>query len=454
MKSLRTRLTFTHTLVALLALLLVGVLSTILIRAGFQRVARQQEAQQIATRIATAYDARSGQIDIATILRRRPGLALVGEFFLIANDQMVVIFPVAQAGNRLQANLMTRAEPITTESGHVLGYVAPRPDRVQQLGRIQLDFLTRVYLSVACSSVLGVLLALLIGRFIAGRLATPVRSLTVAARSLASSRYHGPIAVTTDDEIGELTRAFNTMSDELAHQEQLRRQLVADIAHELRTPLSVLRLQVESLQDGVEQPTPATLESLGEEVGLLTRLVDDLRLLSLADAGQLSLSPVDLDPRAELERAAASALPRARQQGIDLRVEASDLLPPIHADPQRLAQVLGNLVENALRYTPSGGHVTLRAYQQTVAHDAQTLVIEIADTGPGIAPDDLTRIFERFYRTDRARARETGGSGLGLAIVQRLVEAQGGAISVESTPGEGTTFRVRFPLAVAVVVHR
>jgi signal transduction histidine kinase len=277
-------------------------------------------------------------------------------------------------------------------------------------------------------------------------------------------------------ELAALAHSFNTMAAELDRQEHLRRQLVADIAHELRTPLSVLRLQVESLEDGVEQPTPHMLSSLGQEVHLLTRLVDDLRLLSLADAGQLSLTLEAVDPLAVLRRVAAAAEPRARQQQIELRVEHIGALPNVCADSQRLAQVLGNLVENALRYTPAGGVVTLVAremrdrrleirdsaltqspisnlqspisnLQSPISSPQLHIAFEIRDTGPGIAPTDLPHIFERFYRTDRARSRESGGSGLGLAIVQRLVEAQGGKVDVSSELGKGTTFCVLLPAA-------
>jgi signal transduction histidine kinase len=284
------------------------------------------------------------------------------------------------------------------------------------------------------------------------------------------------------------------MADELERQQLLRRQLVADIAHELRTPLSVLRVQIESLEDGIEQPTPATLASLSEEVGLLTRLVDDLRLLSLADAGQLSLSIGDVDATAAAERVVRMAAARARQQGIELRAELPDAPLTVVADPQRLAQVLGNLVENALRYTPSGGNVIVRVYadhrpmpsseakgptteprseQLAVDQPGPTLtrspahpltrlhrppsvvgsqpsfvVFEVADTGPGIPPDELPLIFERFYRADKTRARETGGSGLGLAIVQRLVEIQGGRIWASSAVGRGATFHVALPATI------
>src|SRR5262249_34161095 len=235
----------------------------------------------------------------------------------------------------------------------------------------------------------------------------------------------------------------------------------------------VLRLQLESMQDGIEQPTAATLGSLSEEVGLLTRLVDDLRLLSLADAGQLSLTIDAVDAGTAVERAASVASARARQQGVDLRAERPAAPIAVAADPQRLAQILGNLIENALRYTPAGGHVTLCVSSEfkvlsfeLPTPNAQTqnskpwpepsrrlktqnwVVFEVTDTGTGISPADLPHIFERFYRADKARARETGGSGLGLSIVQRLVEMQGGHIWATSGAGRGSTFHVALPAAL------
>lgn len=276
-----------------------------------------------------------------------------------------------------------------------------------------------------------------------------MRSLTRAAQRLAANERHEPLTQPDDAELAELALAFNTMADQLAHQESLRRQMMADIAHELRTPLSVLRLQVEGLEDGVEQPTPEVFRSLREEVNLLERLINDLRLLSLADAGQLSLMRELIDPQGVVERVATGACQRARQQGIDLRVETDRPLPLLYADQQRLAQVLGNLLENALRYTPPGGRVTLRAFGQERSNGARlspTCVFEVSDTGPGIAPEHLPCIFERFFRADRARTRETGGSGLGLAIVHRLVDAHDGQVEVNSTPGQGTTFRVILPI--------
>jgi signal transduction histidine kinase len=333
--------------------------------------------------------------------------------------------------------------------------------------------------------VLAGLVALIVGSLITGRVTRPLRAFKDAARRLAGGARHEPLAIPPDAELAELATAFNSMAAELERQQQLRRQLVADIAHELRTPLSVLRVQLESLEDGIEQPTPATLASLSEEVGLLTRLVDDLRLLSLADAGQLSLAIADVDAASAAERVVRTAAARARQQGVDLGTELPDAPLTVVADPQRLAQVLGNLVENALRYTPSGGAIVVRVYADhrppttedrrlkiedsnvsadetlssildprsavnpsVVGRRSSVVVFEVADTGPGIPPDELPEIFERFYRADKARARETGGSGLGLAIVQRLVEMQGGRIWASSAVGRGATFHVALPAAV------
>jgi len=307
-----------------------------------------------------------------------------------------------------------------------------------------ITFIVIVGSLVAGSVALGVALIM------AKQVTTPLRSLTLAAQRLASGERHQPLDVPADAELAELSQAFNTMAAELAHQEDIRRQLTADVAHELRTPLSVLQLQIESLEDGIEQPTPELFGSLRQEVVLLSRLVEDLRLLSLAEAGRLHLSIEELDPHEVLTRASAVVAPLARQHNIEVRLKESGPLPPLRADPQRLQQVLRNLLENALRYTPAGGNVVIRAQSLPNGPDSDGIsephiLLEVADSGAGISPADLPSIFNRFYRTDRARTREMGGSGLGLAIVQRLVEAQGGKVSVESQDGQGATFRVVLP---------
>ncbi len=216
--------------------------------------------------------------------------------------------------------------------------------------------------------------------------------------------------------------------------------MTADIAHDLRTPLTVIAGYIESMRDGVLQPTPQRLDLIYQEIERLQKMVNDLRMLSQADAGELNLHPQPTQPLALLKRAAHLFQHHAEQAGISLKVEASETLPAILVDEDRMMQVLDNLISNALRYTSAGGEITLRAKQ-----DGKQVRLQVADTGTGIPPEELPRIFERFHRVDPSRHSESGGSGLGLAIVRALVEAQGGKVSAESELGKGTTITAEFP---------
>lgn len=469
MKTLRQRLTLTHTLVALLAVMIVALLASGLILRAYNQLVQQQTRlarESIRTSLTQYYIRNRGWANIGEVMQERfdQRPALETRRLVLADSDGRVLFDSFDllTGRRLPARLRLQSVPIEVQ-GQPVGYLAI-PLGGENLSDPERNFIRSVTRMVIVGSAIAGGVAVVVALLISRRVTKPLRSLTLAARRLAAGERHEPLAVPAEAELAELSRAFNSMAADLARQEDLRRQFVADVAHELRTPLSVLRLQVEGLEDGVEPPTPEVFASLREEVNLLTRLVEDLRLLSLADAGQLSLAIEAVDPCAALERAAAAVGPRARRQGIEVRVECTSDLPDMRADPQRLAQVLGNMLENALRYTPRGGQVMLRALPGDVIEARenggtlppvspgsrhQSLVLEVADTGPGIAPEDLPYIFDRFYRTDRARTRETGGSGLGLAIVQRLVEAQGGQVSVTSEPGRGTTFRITLP-----VTHR
>jgi signal transduction histidine kinase len=285
------------------------------------------------------------------------------------------------------------------------------------------------------------MIALLLGLLLARTLTRPLRELTAATQALAQGDLEQEVTVRSQDELGELAVAFNQMSAELARAVQVRRQMTADIAHDLRTPLTVIKGYAEALRDGDLSSTTATFETIYQEAEHLSHLIEDLRTLSLVDAGELALNRQAVSPKDLLERTAAAHLVQARRSGVTLHVDASVSLPSIHIDPDRLAQVLGNLVGNALRYTPEGGQITLAARQHG---DGVRLTIQ--DTGAGIAPDDLPHIFDRFYRGDDARETNEGESGLGLAIAKSLVEAHGGTISVTSTLGEGSVFAVALPV--------
>jgi len=283
-------------------------------------------------------------------------------------------------------------------------------------------------------------LAFLMGLVISRRMSRPLVDLTRASRAIASGDFSARVPVRHRGEIRELAAAFNRMAEELAHADRLRRDMTADVAHELRTPLSVIRGKLEGVLDGVYPATPEHLEPILEETRLLGQLVEDLRLLALAEAGQLTLEKEAVDLDDLLRDAQVNFGPQAADRGVTLALDLPGDLPQVAADRRRIAQVLGNLLTNGLRHTPQGGCVTLSA---TTGEGLARVCV--TDTGAGIPPAELPYIFERFWRGEKSRSRAGGGSGLGLAIAKRLVEMQGGQVGVESTPGRGSRFWFTLP---------
>ncbi|MEW6472374.1 MAG: ATP-binding protein [Actinomycetota bacterium] len=293
-------------------------------------------------------------------------------------------------------------------------------------------------------TVVAVLLATVAVTVLAGRrLARPIHALTAAVQRMEAGDRTArvPVKGSRQDEVGRLAHAFNAMAVSMEENERQRQAMVSDIAHELRNPLTNVRGYLEGAQDGLVPLDEALIASLLEESTLLGRLVDDLQDLALADAGRLHLHPEPLDVADLVEQVAAAHRAAAAVAGVTITADVSGPVR-IEGDPGRLRQALGNLVGNALRYTPAGGSVMLSA-----AADGASATIAIEDTGTGIAAEHLPHIFERFYRADASRSRETGGSGLGLAITKHLIEAHGGTIEASSVEGAGSTFTVRLPLA-------
>lgn len=288
----------------------------------------------------------------------------------------------------------------------------------------------------------------LVGRLVVGRVTLPLSDTMKAADALADGDLTARVPVRGNREFRRLAHSFNRMAGALETADRQRRELLADVAHELRTPLTVVQGNLEGLRDGVYQPTPEHLDLILDETLKLGRLVDDLRLLTLAEAGQLSLDMQALDVSQLLADLRDAFACQADDAGIELVLDAGQSLPPLPADPQRLGQVLGNLIGNALRHTPRGGRVTLGAAPAPAGDEIR---LWVADTGEGIAASDLPRIFDRFWRGDPARSHEAGaGSGLGLAIARSLVEAHGGRIRADSQPGQGTTVSCLLPLSQSV----
>ena len=294
--------------------------------------------------------------------------------------------------------------------------------------------------SFVLAGMLGVVLALVLSLILARRISRPLSELTSASREIAAGNYSERVAAGGGVEVRELGDAFNTLAESLERNEKLRKNMIADIAHELRNPLATLKGQLELVQDGKLPAGRETVDSLMEDAELLSRLVDDLRQLSLVEAGQLELDLSAVDVGEPVRSVAARFEHDAAEKEVALVVDLPQYVPMMMADQHRIEQVLGNLVKNALTYTPAGGTIRLGASTTT-----EEVTFTVADTGPGIAPDELPNIFERFYRADRSRTRATGGAGLGLSIARSLVEAHGGRIRAESEVGKGTVISFTVP---------
>lgn len=307
-------------------------------------------------------------------------------------------------------------------------------------GHLDEAFSTTLLLAFATGVTAALLAALLVSWLLASRIAEPVERLSRAAERIANGHLdaRGP-QPTTHDELGDLTTAFNDMAAALEHTEERRRRLLSDVAHELRTPLATLEGYLEGLEDEVVEPGTETWTTMREASHRLRRLVDDLTVISRAEEGRLELDLAPLDPARLVEQSARSSEAAARAQDLAILVRADDELPRVRGDESRLRQVLANLLDNALRHTPAGGVITVTAEATTSG-----VALSVIDSGPGIAPEDLPHVFERFYRADPARAAH-GGSGIGLTISRAIAHAHGGDLTVDSATGEGARFTLRLP---------
>ncbi|HLJ61144.1 MAG TPA: HAMP domain-containing sensor histidine kinase [bacterium] len=314
------------------------------------------------------------------------------------------------------------------------------PERHGRFGSRERLFQSRIREAIWGGTLVAAGVGVLVALWLARRIARPVTDLTRAARAIAAGNDAPTVPVSGRDEVADLGRAFNRMAVQLAQDAEQRRQLFAGITHELRTPLAVIQGQLEGMLDRVIEPTPDRIAGLHGQTLLLRRLITDLRDLSLAQAGQLRLHPETVDVAELVSEAVEAFAPSFHDRGISVELAAPKTLS-VTADPDRLRQIVQNLVDNALRYTPRGGTVRI-----TLRWENDGVRLAVADTGQGIGAGDLPHIFEHFYRTDQSRTRSSGGMGLGLAIVKSLVEAHHGRVTVESTPGAGSTFTVVLPM--------
>ena len=299
--------------------------------------------------------------------------------------------------------------------------------------------------SLLAAGVVATVAAALASLFVSRRFVEPLRYVLAATSRIASGRYGERVPVRDADELGELSQSFNAMARALEEAERRRMEVISDVSHELRTPLSTIRGYMEGLAEGVVEPSQETWTLLYAEFERLGRLVDDLRRLSRAEAGQLDLSIAPVSPAEVVRLTVGGMLPLFDEKGVELKSAVQGGLPSVLADVDRVVQVLSNLLSNALRHTPDGGRVVVEAEAS-----GDEVTFEVTDTGTGIAPEHLERLFERFYRVEKSRSRgeACGGSGVGLAISRALVEAMSGRIWVESPGlGEGATFAFTLPVS-------
>jgi signal transduction histidine kinase len=457
------RLLLSIVAVVLLGVLIVAVLANQVAQrevAGLMVAGGMTTASELALQLAGYYRGQGGWDGVETLLQPGHGRGMMGGQRLIVTDARGEV--VADSAGGLEGQVLSAAElaggqPIEVDGqrvGTLLASGSGMMGPAAGMGTQGAALLARVNRAIWLAALGATLAAVVVGSLLAYGLLRPIRTLTAAAGAIASGRLSQRVAVQSRDEIGELATAFNAMAASLEKAEQLRREMTADIAHELRNPIAVLQGNLEAVVDGVLPPTAENLQPLVDQTQVLTRLVDDLRTVALAEAGQLNLQRVPTQPAALAQSAVAQFQPRAEAKGVALRLEADPDLPELMLDPQRISQVLGNLLSNALRHTPAGGKVICRVTRAGevgkrveapagAARNTAQVIFSVADTGPGIPPEALPRIFERFYRADSGRSRADGGTGLGLTIARQLVEAHGGQIWARSQPGQGAEVAFR-----------
>lgn len=473
MRSIALKLTLSFLLVALTGAILIGFLVDLRTKSAFDRFVTDRTTERLvrsATRHYQKYQSWDNVEDVfydgpffSSGHRDKDHWDLPFMWAALVNVNKIVVFSEDQdkMGQKLTNDQLELGIPLRVRN-KLVGWLLPEGikdelesapdlnDRSAQTneksaqtnewedGSPESEFIDDVKHAIGLSVFGGTALALLLGILLTRTFTRPIHELTKATEAVAKGEFGHQVTVHSKDELGKLAISFNKMSADLAHAQHLRQQMTADIAHDLRTPLSLILAYTEALSDGKLPGSQDIFEVMHHEAQHLNHLIDDLRTLSLADAGELPLNRLQLPPQELLERTAAAYSAQAQQQEIALEVEVSPNLSEIEVDPERIAQVLGNLVSNALRYTSAGGHIRL-----TAETSLEGTILCVEDNGTGIAPEDQPYIFERFYRADKSR-EQNGESGLGLAIAKSIIEAHGGTISLESTINEGSIFKIVF----------
>jgi signal transduction histidine kinase len=460
-RSLSFKLVLAFLLVSLIGVILVALFSRFITEREFDRLTLAQAQSDFIEDVTTYYEITGSIQGITTALpppgqqshlpsqptnhRQQPQQQLPPEArpqFGLADQsgRFIIPGPAFRVGDRVPPPLLEAGEPIEID-GEIVGTVVTL-NRPPVRNPLEEQYLARINQALLLAAVVAILVAVAAGVFLARTLTRPLQELTTATQAVAAGDLTQTVPVRSTDELGQLATAFNRMSSDLARAIQQRRQMTADIAHDLRTPLTVITGYLEALRDGDLSPTQARFEAMHEEAQHLGRLISDLRTLSLADAGELTLMLQPVLPAELFKRILTGYQHQATQQQVELTLQIEPDTPEFMADWDRMVQVLGNLVSNAFRFTPEGGQISLLASPRS-----DGVLLQVRDTGSGIPTDQLPHIFNRFYRVDKSRSQHAGESGLGLAIARVIVESHQGQITVDSQAGVGTTFSIYLPAA-------
>lgn len=404
---------------------------------------RKEELSEISESLTRYYTENGGSFEgaEAEVSLQGPGRNTDHEesILLVSPDQALLLHQ-GTAPPKLIRNLGVMRE--LTADGKLIGQLYYYDTDIANLTKLRIGTPTSIAILLGGGALLFVLLSLGAAYWISGRLTAPLRALIPFIDRLGKGEYGIQAPVVSKDEYGKVVLAFNGMSSKLKQAEIVRRNLAADVAHELRTPLTIVRGKLDLLQQSGQPIEPTDLLPVQDELIRLTRLVGDLHQLSLAEAGKLQLDVKSCDMTKLLQRLIDRISPETEDKALIVRFTSTTAHTTVPVDPNRITQVFLNLLINAVRYTPEGGDISVSLHEDA---DSKRLRIDIRDSGPGIDEQHLPHLFNRFYRTDQARARHQGGMGLGLAIAKELVVSHGGAIEVESRIGHGTTFKVSLP---------
>jgi two-component system OmpR family sensor kinase/two-component system sensor histidine kinase BaeS len=479
MNKLWLQLTLAFAGVTLAGVMVAGLLANLQVSAQFRRfVAQNQLADSpLGLALVDHYVQNGSWAGVEAVFDQRPGPGGMGPgqgmrygmpTFLLADPAGQIIYDRTgqRRAGRLSDSERVNAAPLQWQ-GQTIGYLAAGGPGPADLNPLAQSFLGQFNRSLWLAGCIAGGLGLLLGLTMARSLSAPLGRLATAARRISQGDLSQRVPVKGSNEIADLSHAFNDMAAGLQQAETLRRNMVADIAHELRTPLTVIQGNLQAILDEVYPLEKAEIATVYDETLILSRLVDDLRELAQAEAGQLSLKLQAVNLTDLLERTVILFAEPAQSKNINLQVSLPATLPPVPADPDRIRQVLQNLLANALRHTPEGGSIIIAAQEvegsrgageqgndysplllrsPAPLHPMPYVKISVLDTGSGLTAEELPHVFNRFWRADRARSREQGGSGLGLAIAKQLVEAHAGQIGVESEPGQGSRFWFTLPL--------